>query len=74
MCIIIATFALHSRGSGQRRGTTLERLDADTGQYLLLEDFILRQAARDEHCLADFFYTLHWPIMINRTPISVKFS
>lgn len=68
------TFVPQSRGSGLRRGTTLERLVADMGQYFIAYRFILRQATREEHRLADFFYAQHHPIMINRNPISVKFS
>lgn len=68
------TFASQPRGSGLRRGTTLERLVVDMGQYFIAYRFILRQVTREEHNLADFFYTRYWPIMINRNIISVKFS
>lgn len=68
------TFASQPRGSGLRRGTTLERLVADMGQYFIAYRFILRQAACKKCRLADFFYAQHHPIMINRNPISVKFS
>lgn len=68
------TFASHPRGRWLRRGTTLERLDVDMGQYFIAYRFILRQAAREEYRLADFFYTRYWSIMINRNTISVKFS
>lgn len=68
------TFVPQSRGSGLRRGTTLERLVVDMGQYFIAYRFILRQAACEKYRLADFFYAQHWPIMINRNPISVKFS
>ena len=71
---LCCTFASQPRGSGLRRGTTLERLVVDTGQYFYCLRFILRQATREEHRLADFFYTQDYPIMINRSPISVKFS
>lgn len=68
------TFASQPRGRWLRRGTTLERLVVDMGQYFIAYRFILRQATREEHRLADFFYTQHHLIMINRNPISVKFS
>lgn len=68
------TFASQPRGSGQRRGTTPERLVVDMGQYFIAYRFILRQVTREEHNLADFFYTQYWSIIINRHPISVKFS
>ena len=68
------TFVPQSRGSGLRRGTTLERLVVDMGQYFIAYRFILRQVTREEHNLADFFYAQNHPIMINRNPISVKFS
>lgn len=68
------TFASQPRGSGLRRGTTPERLVVDMGQYFIAYRFILRQVTREEHNLADFFYTQYHLIMINRHPISVKFS
>lgn len=68
------TFASQPRGSGLRRGTTLERLVVDMGQYFIAYRFILRQVTREEHNLADFFCAQHHLIMINRNPISVKFS
>lgn len=68
------TFASQPRGSGLRRGTTLERLVVDMGQYFIAYRFILRQAACEKYRLADFFYARHHLIMINRNPISVKFS
>lgn len=67
-------FAPQPRGSGLRRGTTRERLVVDMGQYFIAYRFILRQAACEKYRLADFFYAQHRPIMINRNPISVKFS
>lgn len=45
--IYICTFAMLPRGSGQRRGTTCERLEVDMGRLLIACRFDLGRRRRD---------------------------
>lgn len=47
MCIIIATFVAHLRGSRLRRGTTRERLSVDLGRFITACKFDLHRGTRD---------------------------